>query len=159
MPNDYEDLFDVDDMDDEEIEDLILEEFDTYPELDADVLDVRVEDGFVTLAGRVGTEEELQLVEHVVSDLLGIANYSNEVIVAELARAEYDEAADVAATEDAETEDELGENGRTTDPSADHLVEDLEGELYGTHDLQKAIERGMTYEPPDRPVQEGTWSE
>lgn len=160
MPtDDYEDLFDVDDMDDEEIEDLIREELDTYPELDPEYLDIVVEEGFITLGGRVGTEEELQLVENTVTDLLGISNYSNEVIVDELTRAEADEAADVAATEDAEAEDDLGESGKTTEPTADHLIVDLEGEMYGTHDLHKAIERGMTYEPPDRPPQEGIWSE
>lgn len=159
MATDYEDLFDVDDMTDEEIEDLIREELGTYPELDPEPLDIGVDDGFVTLGGRVGTEEELQLVEHTVTDVLGIGNYSNELVVDELSRAKHDDAADVAATEDAEVEDELGESGTATDPAADHLIEDLESRMYGTHDLGKAIERGTSYEPPDRPPQEGTWSE
>lgn len=159
MATDYEDLFDVDNMDDDEIEDLIREELESYPELDPEPLNIEVEEGFVTLGGRVGTEEELQLVEHAVSDVLGIANYSNELVVDELTRAEHDEGADVAAVEDAEVEDDLGESGRVTEPTADHLIEDLESEMYGTHDVHKAIERGTAYEPPDRPPQEGTWSE
>lgn len=159
MATDYEDLFDVDNMTDDEVEELIREELDSYPELDPEVLDIEVEDGFVTLGGRVGTEEELQLVEHAVTDVLRIDNYSNEIVVDELSRAEYDEGADVAATEDAEVEDDLGESGRATDPAADHLIEDLESQMYGTHDMGKAIERGTSYEPPDRPPQQGSWSE
>ena len=53
----------------------------------------------------------------------------------------------------------LGEEGRQTDPQAEHLLEDVEGEQFGTHDLQQAISRGEAYEPPDRPIQDGSWSE
>lgn len=159
MATDYEDLYDLDDLDDQEIADLIYQELEEVPELDPDLIDVDVEDGFVTVTGRVGTEWELQVVEHVLSDVLGIANYSNELVVDELVRAEYSPAADEAVAEDAEVEAQLGEGFGRTDPSAEHLFEDLPGELYGTHDLQQAIELGEAYEAPDRPVQEGSWSE
>lgn len=159
MPGDFEDLYDLDSMDDAEIAELLDEQFGDYGGLDPDLLDVQVEEGFVTLSGRVGTEEELQLVEQIVTDVLGIANYSNEIVLDELVRAEYAEGADEAATEDAELEAQLGEEGEVTEPSADHLVEDLKGELYGTNDLHDAIQEGKSYHPPDRPPQRGTWSE
>lgn len=159
MPGDFEDLYDLENMDDAEIASLILEELGEYPDLDPDRVDVQVEDGFVTLAGRVGTEQELQEIEFVISDVLGIANYSNELVVDELVRVEYNAGADDAVAEDEEVESQLGEEGRATEPTADHLLEDIVGELYGTHDAQRAIERGEAYEAPDRPVQEGGWSE
>lgn len=160
MARDYEDLYDLDNQDDTDIYDLIRQELNEYQDIDTDLLDIRVENGFVILAGRVGTEQELQEVQYVVSDLLGIANFSNEIVIDELVRAEHSEGADDAIVEDEEVRAQvLGESGERTDPQADHLQEDLDGQLYGTRDLQSAVSRGETYEPPDRPVQEGTWSE
>ncbi|HEX7118147.1 MAG TPA: BON domain-containing protein [Longimicrobiales bacterium] len=159
MPGDFEDLYDLEDMDDEEIASLILEELSEYPEVDPDGIDVEVEDGFVTLTGRVGTEFELQEIEHVISDVLGIANYSNELVVDELVRVEYNAGADDAVVEDEEVEAPYGEEGIRAEPSADHLLDDVEGQAYGTHHYPRALEVGETYEPPDRPIQEGSWSE
>jgi len=159
MATDFEDLYDLDNLDDQEIADLIYQELEEYPEIDPDLIDVEVEDGFVTVTGRVGTEWELQVVEHVLTDVLGIANYSNELVLDELVRGEYSPAADEAVAEDLEVEAQIGEGAGQTDPSAEHLIEDLAGELYGTHDVQQAIEFGEAYEVPDRPVQEGSWSE
>jgi hypothetical protein len=42
--------------------------------------------------------------------------------------------------------------------SADHLADDVRGELYGTSDMSEAIERGFSYNPPDGPIQEGSES-
>lgn len=159
MPADYEDLFDLDNLDDDEIYDLIMQEVSEVPELDPELIDVQVDDGFVTLMGRVGTEQELQQFEFLVSDTLGIRNYSNEIVIDELVRAEYSEAADDAIIEDEEAEAQLGESGERTDPQADHLMEELEGEQFGTHDMQRSISRGEAYEAPDRPIQDGSWSE
>jgi len=159
MPGDYEDLYDLENLDDDELASLILEELGEYPEIDPDAIDVDVQDGFVTLTGRVGTEYELQVVEQVLSDVLGIANYSNELVVDELARIEYLAGADDAVAEDEEIEAQYGEEGRRTEPAAEHLLEDVAGQAYGTHDYQRALETGETYEAPDRPIQEGSWSE
>lgn len=159
MPGDFEDLYDLENMDDEAIAALIRQELDEYPDIDPDDVVVDVENGFVTLSGRIGTEQELHEIEFLLSDVLGIANYSNELIIDELVRAEYSAGADDAVVEDEEVEAQLGESGRRTEPSADHLLEDIEGEAYGTQDMQRAIERGEAYEPPIRPIQEGSWSE
>lgn len=159
MPGDFEDLYDLENMDDEEIEALILEELGEYPDIDPDDISVDVEDGFVTLTGRIGTEQELQEIEFILSDVIGIANYSNEIVIDELVRAEYSAGADDAVVEDEEVESQYGEEPGRTDPQAQHLLEDVRGDAYSTHDMQQAIERGQSYEPPDRPIQEGSWSE
>ncbi|HEX7048966.1 MAG TPA: BON domain-containing protein [Longimicrobiales bacterium] len=159
MPDDYEDLYDLDNLDADEIYDLLVQELGDYPDLDPDLLEIEVEDGFVTLTGRVGTEQELQEIEYVLTDVLGISNYSNELIVDELVRAEAAVGADDAVVEDEEVEAQFGEEGERTDPQADHLLVDLGGEQYGTHNAQRAIARGEAYEPPDHPLQEGSWSE
>jgi hypothetical protein len=159
MPRDFEDLYDLENLDDSDLYDLIVQEISEYPDLDPDLIDVDVEEGFVTLTGRVGTEQELQQIEFILSDVLGIANYSNELVIDSLMRAEYPPGADDAVVEDEEVEAQLGEEGRQTDPQAEHLLEDVEGEQFGTHDLQQAISRGEAYEPPDRPIQDGSWSE
>lgn len=158
---DFEDLYDLDNLDDDEIYDLILQQIHEYGGLDPDQLDIQVEDAFITLAGRVGTEQELQELEQILTDVLGVSNYSNEIVIDDLSRIEQSEATDevLIGDEVVGLSSPLGEGDDRTDPQAAHLLEDAAGELYGTHDLQKAIERGEAYEAPDRPAQEGSWSE
>jgi hypothetical protein len=158
---DYEDLYDLDNLDDDEIYDLILQQIREFGGIDPDQLDLQVEGGFITVEGRIGTEQELQELEQILTDVLGISNYSNELVIDDLSRVEQSEASDelLVGDERVELTSPLGEGDDRTDPQATHLLEDLPGELYGTHDVQKAIERGEAYEAPDRPVQEGSWSE
>ncbi|MGH7480807.1 MAG: BON domain-containing protein, partial [Longimicrobiales bacterium] len=153
MRRDFEDLYDLDDLSDQELEELIRQKLEERDELDADAVDVAVKNGRVHISGRVGTEEEIQEIEQILDDDLGVSNYVNDVIVDETTRAEHSEAADVTRVEDAAVEDELGERGKRTEDTAEHLLPDTEGELYGTHDMQKAVERGESYNPPDRPPQ------
>lgn len=159
MAEDFEHIYDIEHMDDQEIEDLIVEQLREYPDLDVDSIDVRVEGGFVTLGGRTGTEQEMQEVEHIVSDVLGIRDYSNEIVVDEVVRGEYSAAADDAAAEDAEDASPLGDPQPATSDTAGHLLENLEADMHGTRDMQEAIGEGQSYNPPDHPLQEGTWSE
>lgn len=158
MADDYENIFDLENMDDDELRELVYQEFREVPEIDPDLVDVVVEAGAVRVSGRVGTEQELQQVEHVLTDILGISRVSNDLVVDELVRAEAPEAADEEAAQDAGSDPLLGDGARRTEDSAKHLVSDPAAELYGTRDPQEAIGSGTTYDPPDRPVQEGTWS-
>ncbi len=64
---DYEDLYSIGDLDDEELHDLIVQELSEYPELDPDLLDIQVEDGFVTLAGSVEQQAHVQEIEQVIA--------------------------------------------------------------------------------------------
>lgn len=156
MADDYEDFYDIESMSDEEIRDLVREELDEHPDLDASGLDLAVSDGAVTISGRVGTEAELQEIEHVLTDVIGL-NVQNDLVVDELVRLEQPEAADKANSRLYTAGGARGGADRTED-SAEHLLTDTAAEQFGTDDMGEAIERGYSYNPPERPVQEGTWS-
>lgn len=158
MAGDYENLYNLENLSDDELRDLVYQEFREIPEIDPDLVEVRVERGAVSLDGRVGTEQELQQIEHVLTDILGVSSVRNDLVVDELVRGERSEAADDAAAEEIDSDAQTGTGARRTEDSARHLLGDTAAELYGTHDPQQATEDGTAYEPPDRPVQEGTWS-
>src|SRR3990170_8657904 len=96
MDHDYEDLYDLSSMEDEEIRELILDRLLDYTQIDPADVDVEVENGHVRLLGRVGTEHDYQAIEHVLTDVLGVPALSNEMVVDELRRGEQPEAADDA---------------------------------------------------------------
>jgi hypothetical protein len=149
------DVFDLSNMTDDEIRELILEQFREYPELDPDWIDVAVKDGFVTLSGRVGTDGEIQIAEKIVHDVIGISDYSNELVADELHRGEAPEGADEAIVEDEEVDEQLGEANPQQSDTASHLAEDVDSQTYGTHDMGQAIREGASYIPPDRPIPDG----
>ena len=155
MARDYGDVFDIRNMTDDELYQLIVQELQEYPNVDADWVDVAVKDGFVTLSGRVGTAGEVQVAEKVLTDVIGVESYANELVVDELHRSQRPEAADAAAMQDAAIQDQLGEGAEDQSDTANHLTEDLEAQSFGTHDMQKAIEGGVPYIPPERPISEG----
>jgi hypothetical protein len=159
MAHDYEGIYDLESMDDGEIRDLIEQELSESPDIDPDDVAVRVVEGRVTLEGRVGTEAEYQAAEHVVTDLIGIKDLQNDLVIDELRRGAQSEAADYAAGDRAGRGD-AGSDGaadRTSD-TASHLMKDTAGDQFGTSDVSEAISEGLSYNPPDNPVQEGSWS-
>ena len=159
MAREYDDLYDLSNLDDNELKDLVLQELREYPDIDAELVEVDVEGGLIRLSGRVGTEQEVQAVEHVITDVLGANRVNNELVVDEVVRGERSEAADDAFIEDLEADPQLaGSGASTTSDTAQHLVEDLEAEQFGTHNPQEAVERGTAYEPPDRAIQQGSYS-
>lgn len=155
MDRDYEDQSSADALDDEELRAKVRESLADNGGIDMDNVTVRVRDGEVQLLGRVGTEGERRTAEHVLTDVVGVRTFSNELVVDALRRTEEEEAADDAVEARDQGEYILGDRPVPLSPEADHLVEDLEGEMYGTHDLQKAIESGESYSPPDRATPEG----
>jgi hypothetical protein len=159
MARDFENIYDLENMDDDDLEALVRQEISEYEDLDPDLVEVHAEDGFVRVEGRVGTEQELQEVELILSDVIGLTSYSNELVIDELVRGERSEAADEEAAEEQELSESLGEDAAHTDPAAAHLMDDTASEQYGTQDPKQATERGQSYDPPDRPGQEGSWSE
>jgi hypothetical protein len=81
------------------------------------------------------------------------------MLVDELRRGEQAEAADYAAADRADN-DGSGSDGaadRTSD-EAQHLMNDIAGEQFGTSDVGESVRQGYSYNPPENPVQEGTWS-
>ncbi len=154
MARDYEGIHDVESMDDGEIRSLIEQELSSNGGVDPADVDVSVSNGRVKLEGRVGTEQEYQAIEHVVTDLLGIKDVRNDMVIDELRRGEQPEAADEAIG--ARSRD--GGGADNTSDEAQHLMEDVQSEQFGTSDVGNAIEQGLSYNPPNSPVQEGTWS-
>jgi hypothetical protein len=154
MARDYEDAVNLDQMTDSDVRGVVRQRLDEDADFDVDAVDVKVTDGRITVDGRVGTEGERQHVEQVLT-ALGAHSYANNVVVDETRRAERAEAADVARAEDAEARSSLGEAGKETSDTAEHLLPDDAGDLYGTGDVQKAIQEGQSYTPPDGPTQEG----
>ena len=154
MAHDYEDLGSPDALDDEELRAKVREQLADNGGIDVDNVTVRVRDGEVQLLGRVGTEEELRTAEHVLTDVVGVINFSNELVVDPLRRSEEDEAADDASEHDRGA-DLLGDRPLPLEPEAEGAYEDLESEMYGTHDVQDAIAQGESYSPPDRATPEG----
>jgi len=159
MANDYEGVFDLENQDDDELRELVFQELREAGNLDLDLIDVDVRDGRVCVSGRVGTEQEWQEIEQVLTDVLRVENYSNELVIDELVRGERSEAADDALAEEFEADPPLGAGNRRTTDTAEHLLPDTSSELYGSRDVQEAIGDATAWTPPDRPIQEGTWSQ
>lgn len=158
MAKGYDDVYDVEAMDDGELRSLIVQLLGDEPSVDTEGVEVAVRNGVVRVRGRLGTEDEVEAVERIIVDRLGIDEFENELVIDELVRVEQSEAADDAATDGDRRSYDRNQRGDRTDPEAEHLMEDVEGELYGTEDLQKAIEQGESYSPPDAPHEEGTRS-
>lgn len=156
MADDYEDTFDLDDLSDQELQELVRSQLDDYDTIDADNILVKAKNGEVRLSGRVGTLAEREIADHILSDVIGLTSYRNDLVVDEVRRDEEPEAADDAVADaQARGEDQLGGDAdMTTDPAALREEDDLQADLYGTHDVQRAIEQGTSYEPPDTPTPE-----
>ena len=94
MPRDYEDINDLDDLSDDELRGLVREHLEAHNALDIDDLTVVVHDGVIVLGGRVGTDGERLIAEHVVTDVVGALRYRNEIFVDPIRRAASPEAVD-----------------------------------------------------------------
>ncbi|HKJ93147.1 MAG TPA: BON domain-containing protein [Longimicrobiales bacterium] len=151
---DFEGVLNLEELDAEAVQAVVWQELSDEPALDAGRLEVQVSDGRVRVSGRVGTDREHQRVVHVVENVLGAARFDDAVRVDETLRGRRPEAADEAAAQTEEAQPDLGKQGRTTAASAEHLRPDPEGDLYGTHDPQKAAREAQTYVPPTEPVRE-----
>ncbi|HEU5210285.1 MAG TPA: BON domain-containing protein [Longimicrobiales bacterium] len=158
MVNDYEDTRDLGELTDGELRDLIYERLRANDALIEETdIDVRVVAGAVTLTGRVGTEGDLQRIEQVITDEIGVVDVTSNIGIDEGLRDQQPDAADEAVMEGLDERATSGGADRTED-SAEHLMEDRAAEQYGTRDMGEAIERGYSYEPPDSPTPEGTRS-
>jgi hypothetical protein len=156
VEKDYEDIRDIDHLTDNELRALVRDEFDAQLAFDPDDVDVSVGSGVVKLSGRVGTEEELRIVERVVTDIVGIEKVKNELVVDPIRRAESPEPIDEhVVDEEMHAGLLLGDEARPEDPEAEHLHENIRAELFGTTDVQEAIEGAIPWNPPDGPTPEG----
>jgi hypothetical protein len=156
MSRDFEDLHDLDDLSDRELRDLIVEQLDASNALDVDDITVRVESGAVTLEGRVGTDSERRIAEHVLTDVVGLVEFENSLVVDPIRRAESPEDIDDhLALDERASGALLGDRPVPLSPEAEHLEEDLDARLWGTTDIQKSIVDGAAWIPPEGPTPEG----
>lgn len=156
MAQDYENIGDTADMSDGELRAFVRDRLEEQLAFDPDDIEVAVRNGVVRLSGRVGTESEYRVVEHVVTDVLGLTEVKNELVVDPIRRAESPIAIDEhLADEDAHEGLLLGDRPGTDSPEADHLHEDVRAELFGTADVQKSIEGAIPWIPPESPTPEG----
>jgi hypothetical protein len=149
------DIFDFSGMTDDELYDVVVQQLREHPEVDSEWVEVNVKDGHVTLSGRVGSDTEISVAEQVVTGILGLTEFTNELMVDELHRGETPEAADDAVAQDLEAGSQYGGTNDNQSDTAAHLVEDLDAQTYGTHSLSDAVNDGAAYSPPDRPMGEG----
>lgn len=156
MARDYEDVHGLDDLSDDELRGLVREKLTAHNALDIDDITVQVENGVVVLGGRVGTDGERLIAEHVVTDLLGAQRCRNEIFVDPARRALSPEAIDEhLVEEDREAGLQLGDRPLPLSPEAEATEEDLDADLFGTTDIGRAIQDGTPWVPPESPTQEG----
>jgi BON domain-containing protein len=156
MARDFEDVHDIDDLSDDELRGLVREHLAADSALDIDDLSIAVESGHVILDGRVGTDEERRIAEHIVTDVLGVEDYENNIFVDPVRRATSPEAADDNLAEEDATEGRLlGDRPVNLSPEVESRREDEDAQLYGTTDVGHAIEEGTSWIPPEAPTPEG----
>ena len=158
MARDYEDIHDLDDLSDDELRELVRSHLREHRGLDADDVSVEVEDGVVRLQGRVGTEGELRIAAHVVTDVIGIEQVENELVVDPMRRAQSPEAVDDHIADEAEHAGLLlGDRPMPLSPEAETASDEYDDEVrtLGSTAVGETIEKGVPWVPPERPTPEG----
>ena len=156
MADDYDNTDEIANLTDDELRTLVQTELRGQPAFDADDITVTVRGGHVSVEGRVGTEVELRVVDHVLTDLIGLQDAENLLVVDEIRRAESPEAIDEhLVDEDEHSGILLGDRPSQTDPEAEHLARDRNPNPRATHDVTQAIEEAEPWIPPEGPTPEG----
>jgi hypothetical protein len=156
MASDFENMDDLDDLDDRELRDVIRSHLRAHNGLDADYITVNVENGAVVLEGRVGTDSERRVAEHVLTDVLGLTDVTNDLVVQAIHRAESPLDIEEHLVDEERTEGLLlGDRAVPLSTESELVAEDLDARLYGTTDVGKAIADGTPWIPPESPTQEG----
>lgn len=156
MADDYDNTDEIANLTDDELRTLVQTELRAQPAFDADDITVRVRGGHVSVEGRVGTEVELRVVDHVLTDLIGLQDAENLLVVDEIRRAESPEAIDEhLVDEDEHSGILLGDKPAQTTAEAEHLARDRNRNPRATHDVTQAIEEAEPWIPPEGPTPEG----
>jgi hypothetical protein len=160
MARDFEDINDLDDLSDDELRGIVREHLQANNAIDIDDITVRVDDGVIVLGGRVGTDGEKLIAEHVVTDVLGAEQVRNEIFVDANRRAESPVAVDESLVDDDRREGLLlGDRAVPLSPETEGVQDDMDHELYGTTDVGHAISDGTAWIPPESPTPEGFLNE
>jgi hypothetical protein len=156
MADDFDNTDELKNLTDDELLRHVKAELRSQNSFDADDIDVAVSNGAVTVSGRVGTEEEVRIVDHVLTDVIGLSDVTNNLVVDELRRAVSPEAIDEhLADEEAHGGLLLGDMPLPFSPEAEHLSDMGSEDSMGTHDVQESIEGAEPWIPPESPTPEG----
>lgn len=156
MADDFDNSDEIQNLTDAELKRYILDELRSQKAFDVNDIGVDVNDGAVTLTGRVGTEEELRIIDHVMTDVISVRNVQNDLVIDEIRRAESPEPIDEHIADEEEHGGLLlGDVPRPLSPEADHLADMSEDGSVGTHDIQQSIESAEPWIPPESPTPEG----
>jgi hypothetical protein len=156
MADDFDNSDETLNLSDDELKSYILDEFRSQKAFDVDDISVEVKDGAVRLDGRVGTDNELRIIDHVVTDILSLKNVDNQIVIDEIRRAQSPEAVDEHLADEDEHEGLLlGDKPVSLSPEAEHLADVGQGDSEGTHDVQQSIENAEPWIPPESPTPEG----
>jgi hypothetical protein len=157
MERDFEDIFDTEDLDPNELRQLVRQTLRDNRSIDPLDINVHVRSGRVILAGRVGTDTEKRIAERVVADRIGLPNLESQLVVDPNRRATSPEAADESVVDAEEHEGLLlGDPAPNHTDTTEQLADRAEDELYGTTNRTEAIEDGIPWVPPESPTPEGT---
>lgn len=156
MAHDYEDMHSIDGLDDTEIRDLVREQLSQHTGLDIADITVNVAEGAITLSGRVGTDGERRIAEHVLTDVLGVQEFTNDLVVDSLRRATSPEDVDLHLADEAMRSGTLlGDVAPNYSDESAHLASDREVDLDGSSDIDQATDGDQTWAPPSSPTPEG----
>lgn len=156
MPRDFENLQDLGDLNDQELRDAVRSHLRAHNGLDADYITVLVANGTVVLEGRVGTDYERRVAEHVITDVMGISEVRNDLVVQSIHRAETSEDVEEHLVEEEREEGLLlGDRPVPLSTETEQADENLDARLWGTTDVGKSIAEGTPWIPPESPTQEG----
>ena len=128
--------------------------------LHGDSIGVGVNSGKVIVTGTVGTEEEFRVLDHFLTDTIGLSDIQNDVVIDELYRALSPEAIDEHLADEDEHEGLIvADKAIPFSDESQHLadmpeIDSLE-DPGGTHEVGKAIEEGEPWIPPEGPTPEG----
>ncbi len=156
MGADFENVRDLDNLSDSELRRVVRDQLEEHEGIDPSDITINVQSGAVHLSGTVGTESELRVAEHVITDQLGIVEVHSELVVGATHRAISPSAIDEHVADEKDHEGLLlGDRPLSFSDESEHLEEDIVAELHGTTDVQKSIEGGIPWIPPESPTPEG----
>lgn len=156
MADDFDNSDEIRNLTDDELKRYILDELRSQKAFDVNDIELQVSGGAVTVTGRVGTEEELRIIDHVMTDVISVQSFDNQLVVDELRRATSPEAIDEhLADEDEHGGLLLGDVPRPLSPEAEHLADMGSDDSEGTHNVHDAIENAEPWIPPESPTPEG----
>jgi hypothetical protein len=156
MARDFEELNSLDGLSDVEIRGLVREHLAAHNALDINDFIIDVENGQVNLAGRVGTSGERLVAERILTDVLGIQNFRNDVFVDPTHRAISPEAADESIADDARRAGLLfGDRPVPLSPEVEEVERPMSADLHGTSDPRVATSEATPWIPPESLTPEG----